>query len=324
MRALVTGGAGFIGSHLVDRLVADGWEVVIVDNLSTGSMDNVSIHPRMLQCWPGSLENFRPRQAPLLNTCDVVIFHLAATVGVEHVQQHPLDATRRNLEATNNILNFAAERHIPILIASSSEVYGRRPDAAPLREDMTLHIDPQLRWGYAAAKLADEFAALAHHAESRLPVVVARLFNTVGPRQVGTHGMVFPRMIDAAIAGKPIQVIGGGQRRSFAWVTEVVDCLVRLIQTPAAYGQVVNVGSQNDVSIRTLAVFIGQELERRGMPFPKLDYQPYGTGWTDILYRMPDLTKLQSLIGIVPSMPILEIIEKLVSQKIDSLTPTVR
>lgn len=325
MKALVTGGAGFIGSHLVDRLLKDGWDIVLVDDLSTGSAQNIPFHQGQMRVFRGGVENFCAEESGVLSDCDV-IFHFAATVGVERVQKFPLDAIERNIRATQHILEFANNSKIPILIASSSEVYGRRPDDQLLREDMDLHISPEIRWGYAAGKLADEFTALAHHKESGLPVVVARLFNTVGPRQVGTYGMVMPRMIDAAVSGeRPIQVVGGGQRRSFAWVTEVVDALIALMNNPKSYGQVVNVGSQNDISMQTLAIFIQREVEKRTcLPVRPIEYLPYRTDWSDILYRMPDLTKLKSLVGAVPTMPISQMIETLVAQRIANLTPTVR
>lgn len=312
MKALVTGGAGFIGSCLAHTLLSLGYEVAILDDFSTGLEANIHKFARPFRC---GLENFLPESVKYFNDLDV-IFHLAATVGVDLVLSNPLDAIERNIRATQRILRFAADRKIPILTASSSEVYGRRIDDQPLREDMDLHIDPHPRWGYAAGKLADEFTALAHHHQNALPVVIARLFNTVGPRQVSTHGMVMPRMIEAAVKGiRPIQVIGGLQRRSFAWVTEVVNCLIALMNNPNSYGQIVNVGSQNDVSMRTLAVFIQREVEKQtSLPVAPIQYLPYRTDWNDILYRIPDLTKLSSLVPTVPNMPILDIVERLVTQ----------
>lgn len=323
MRALVTGGAGFIGSNLVDRLLSQGWEVSVIDNFSTGTIANLS--SSVDQFISGDVNSKSPFQCAIAAQADV-IFHLAATVGVERVQTESRLAVEGNINITQQALLLAKRTNTPILIASSSEVYGRRPDDQLLREDMDLHISPEIRWGYAAGKLADEFTALAHHKESGLPVVVARLFNTVGPRQVGTYGMVMPRMIDAAVSGeRPIQVVGGGQRRSFAWVTEVVDALIALMNNPKSYGQVVNVGSQNDISMQTLAIFIQREVEKQTcLPVRPIEYIPYRTDWADILYRMPDLTKLKSLVGAVPTMPISQMIETLVAQRIANLTQTVR
>lgn len=325
MKALVTGGAGFVGSHLCEKLQDLGYYVSYIDDLSTGKHDNVPFEKncRMNCFYNGILDLMSLTVATLVSDADV-IFHLAATVGVEKVQTSPLDAIERNTQSTALMLRLAAKYKKPILIVSSSEVYGRRTDDAPLREDMDLHIGPELRWGYAAGKLADEFTALAHHKESGLPVVIARLFNTVGPRQVGTYGMVMPRMIDAAMSGQPVQVIGGAQRRSFAWVTEVVDCLIALMNNPKAYGQVVNVGSQNDISMRTLAIFVQREVGKHHIHTLPVDYRPCRSDWDDIMYRMPTLTKLQSLVGRVPTMPITEMIETLVAQKIANLTQTVR
>jgi UDP-glucose 4-epimerase len=324
MRALVTGGAGFIGSHLCEALFDAGWDVAFIDDCSTGKWLNIPFEKNCkMDCYYNDILGLHPDTVDRLVSGADVVFHLAATVGVERVQHQPLAATQQNMLATQKMLSCAAKHHKPILIASSSEVYGRRPDDQALREEMDLHIGTELRWGYAAAKMADEFTALAHHAESGLPVVVARLFNTVGPKQVGTYGMVMPRMIEAAVAGQPIHVIGGGQRRSFAWVTEVVDCLVRLIQAPAAYGQVVNVGSQNDISIRTLGIFVQREVAKFGIHQPPIQYSPYRSDWADIMFRKPDLSKLQFLIGRSPTMPITDMIERLVTDKMSRLTANI-
>lgn len=314
MRALITGGAGFIGSSLVDLLLKHGWYVDVIDDLSTGYHKNLPVGPCNLDYYYGPIDIISPAQNTYVKKADF-IFHLAATVGVDLVQKRPLDAIRRNTEATAVLLRLAAIHNKKILIASSSEVYGRRPSDAPLHEDMDLHIGTEQRWGYAAGKLADEFTARAHHAESGLKVVIARLFNTIGPRQVSAHGMVIPSMIDAAMAGKPIPVIGGNQRRSFAWVGEVCECLLGLIQTPSAYGQVVNVGRDSDISITALADMIQKTVHRRTGIVAPIHALPYNREWQDIQRRLPDLIKLRSLIGFAPTMELEEMVDRLVLLK---------
>ncbi len=297
MRALVTGGAGFIGSHLVDRLISIGWRVDVIDDLSTGKRDNMpSGVSTNFDFFHGPVYEKSPWQNDAALKADV-IFHLAATVGVQRVMENPIFASAGNVNTTFNIMTLAQRYKKPILIASSSEVYGRR-GPEPLTEDMDLHIGPELRWGYAAGKLFDEFSALAHHKQSGLPVVVARLFNTIGPRQVGTYGMVVPRMIQAALDHKPIEVYGSGaQRRSFAWVEQTVMQLESLIQNPGAYGQVVNVGSEEDTSIHSLAIHIQNTVRIQSGYFAEIHKISPDRSWNEIYYRKPSVERLSALCG---------------------------
>lgn len=317
MHALVTGGAGFIGSHLVDRLIKDGWDCTSVDNLSTGRSENInqSVQHTFIN---GDIDFEELRGAVKRSTC---IFHLAAVVGVDRVMKLPLQVVMQNIRATSIMLDLAATYQKPILIASSSEVYGRRHDEEQpdLREDMDLHIGPELRWGYAAAKLSDEFAARAYYKTIGLPVIVARLFNTIGPRQLPDHGMVVPRMLDAAWSGRSIPVYGGYQRRAFSWVYDTVDCLVKLMRSPRAYGEIVNVGADVGISMLALARMIRTAVnkERPCTMIDILDSVPggFGESFTDIMERRPDLTKLRNLIDYRATLSIKEMIEVLVAMR---------
>ena len=313
MKAVITGGAGFIGSHIAQRLVRDGWDVRIIDDLSTGSMENIK------ECLNGKADIYvgrvnakSPWQVEAVVSSDV-IFHLAAAVGVKHVTENPVLTVRQNSNATAQILDLARHYRKPILIASSSEVYGRR-EAVNLSEGMDLHIGPEQRWGYAAAKLLDEFMALAHFHESGLPVVVARIFNTIGPRQRSDFGMVVPTFIEAAFRGTPLQLYDRGTNwRSFAWVEEVADSLIRLVQTPAAYGEVVNVGSEEHVPITYLANMVMFEYARQtGKTAHVLHAEARSGKWNEITHRKPDLTKLIRLTGSAPSMSVSVMIQNLV------------
>src|SRR5512138_191602 len=252
---LVTGGAGFIGSHLVERLLAQGKAVVVVDDLSTGSLDNlhaVRRHPklRFIESRVSSCA-----ELPELVAQAESVFHLAAAVGVELVVNSPIRVLDTNLHETEVLLEAAAARRTPVLLTSTSEVYGKSQKAAFAEEDDLLIGPPhQARWSYACSKLMDEFLALAYAKEQHLPVVIARLFNTVGPRQTGRYGMVLPRFISAALAGQPLKVYGDGQQtRCFCYVTDTVEALIRLQGSAAARNEVFNVGSTEEISILALA-----------------------------------------------------------------------
>jgi nucleoside-diphosphate-sugar epimerase len=308
---LVTGGAGFIGSHLVERLLADGKSVVVVDDLSTGSLDNlraVRANPRL-----------RLIQARVSACAELVrlaaeaeaIYHLAAAVGVELVVRSPIHVLQTNLHETEVLLEAAAARKVPVLLASTSEVYGKSQKEAFAEEDDLLIGPPhQARWSYACSKLMDEFLALAYAKQSSLPVVIARLFNTVGPRQTGQYGMVLPRFIAAARDGRPLKVYGDGQQtRCFCYVRDTIEALVRLASCPAARGQVFNVGSTEEISIRALAAKVVQTLHSKS-PVELVPYsQAYEPGFDDMRRRKPVVDKLAATVGFRPATPLQSIIE---------------
>ena len=307
---LVTGGAGFVGSHLVARLLADGKAVVVVDDLSTGSLDNlreVKSHPRLriiVSTVSGCAE------LPQLAASAESIYHLAAAVGVELVLNSPVRTLLTNLRETEVLLDAAVPHGVPVLLTSTSEVYGKSQQPA-FSEDDDLLIGPphQTRWGYACSKLMDEFLALAWARERALPVVVVRLFNTVGPRQTGRYGMVVPRFIAAARGGQPLKVYGdGAQTRCFCLVTDAVEALIRLQGCAAARGGVFNVGGTEEVSIKHLAEVVIEELGSSS----RIEYIPYNeaysAGFEDMRRRKPLVEKLARVTGFRPATPLREII----------------
>lgn len=309
---LVTGGAGFIGSHLVERLLADGHTVVVVDDLSTGSLENlapVRDHPglRVLVAKVSGCS-----ELPTLAARAGVIFHLAAAVGVELVIHSPVRAMRTNLRETEALLEAAAPARTPLLLASTSEVYGKSQQPAFSEEDDLLIGPPRLgRWSYACSKLMDEFLALAYAREQGLPVIVARLFNTVGPRQSGRHGMVLPRFLAAARAGQPLRVFGDGrQTRCFCHVLDTVEALVRLADCPAARGEVFNIGGAEEVTIGELAERVirltGSTSEIERVPYDRA----YGPGFEDMLRRKPLVDKLARCTGFRPLRTLDQIIRE--------------
>ena len=311
-QVIVTGGAGFIGSHLVERLLADGQSVVVIDDLSTGSLDNlraVQSHPRLRiiqarcsEC--GELGELVSRAER--------IYHLAAAVGVELVLHSPLRAIQTNLRETEAILEAASQHGVPVLLTSSSEVYGKSRKPAFSEEDDSLIGPPtQPRWSYACSKLMDEFLALAHARERGLPVIIARLFNTVGPRQTGRYGMVLPRFISAAKAGEPLRVFGDGtQTRCFCHVADTVEALVRLQRCPEALGQVFNVGSTGETSVLDLAKKVIQSAGSNS----SIEFAPYPDGCEDMTHRRPSLDKIKGATGYTPRATLDEIISELVDR----------
>lgn len=307
---LVTGGAGFIGSHLVDRLLHEGEHVVVVDDVSTGSLDNLAAarrHPRL------KVVQARISQCPDLDALAreaSFIYHLAAAVGVDLVVRSPVEAIRNNLSESEVVLRAAASARVPLLFTSTSEVYGKSQRDVFREEDDLLIGPPHLgRWSYACSKLMDEFLALAYAREQDLPVIIVRLFNTVGPRQTGTYGMVLPRFIEAARKGAPLRVFGSGrQTRCFCFVHDTVEALVRLRKTPAATGQVFNVGSDEEISVHDLAVRVIAELNSpsiiENVPYEKA----YAPGFEDMLRRRPAVEKLEAATGFRPRTPLSRII----------------
>jgi nucleoside-diphosphate-sugar epimerase len=306
MRAVITGGAGFIGSHLAERLLADGHHVTVVDNLSTGSLTNVRhllADPAFELVTESVLDE--ALMGYLVQRCDRV-YHLAAAVGVRWIIDHPLLSIRTNIRATEVVLEQASRYEKPVLIASTSEVYGKN-DSGPLREDDDSIIGSTriARWLYANSKATDEFLALAYHREQGLPVVIVRFFNTIGPRQTGQYGMVVPRFVQQALRDEPLTVYGDGQQtRCFTDVRDTVEAVVRLMETPAAVGEVFNVGNSAEVTIEELARRV---VRRTGSTAP-LRYVPYEQvyeqGFEDMRRRVPDGSKLRATIGFAPEIPL--------------------
>jgi UDP-glucose 4-epimerase len=307
---LVTGGAGFIGSHLVERLLASGHAVVVIDDLSTGDLANlraVSGHPglRVIQSTISACA-----ELPDIVARAGAIYHLAAAVGVVMVIESPIHTLETNLHETEVLLKVAAAHRVPLLLTSSSEVYGKSEKRVFSEEDDLLIGPPNhSRWAYACSKLVDEFLVLAYARERSLPAVIARLFNTVGPRQTGRYGMVLPRFVGAARRGEPLKVFGDGlQTRCFCSVNDTVEALIRLQNCPAGRGQVFNVGSTEEVSIVALARRVVELLGSRS----DIKFVPYGEAYTpgfeDMRQRKPAVEKLAATVGFRPATPLREII----------------
>ena len=314
MRALITGGAGFIGSHLAEALLNDGHEVDIIDNLSTGSIRNVGhlkTNPRFKYAID-TLTN-EPLLAELIDRNDV-IFHFAAAVGVKLIVEEPVHTIETNVHGTEVVLKHANKKRKKVIIASTSEVYGKSADV-PFREDADLVMGATVkhRWAYACSKAIDEFLALAYYKERGLPVVIVRFFNTVGPRQTGQYGMVLPSFVRQALAGDPITVFGDGtQSRSFTYVGDVVGCLLKLVSEPKAVGQVFNIGNKEEVTILRLAEIV-KSLTGSSSPIEFVPYdKAYEEGFEDMPRRVPDLTKVRALVGYEPKVQLNEIITKVI------------
>ncbi len=315
MRFLITGGAGFIGSHLAERLLARGDRVVLLDNLSTGCMENIrhlKASDRM-QYYLDSIEN-RQLVAELVDDADDVV-HLAAAVGVKLIVESPVRTIETNVNGTQMILEAACKKRKLVLTASTSEVYGKNTNV-PFCEDADLVLGPTTkgRWSYAASKALDEFLALSYWKEKRLPVIVVRLFNTVGPRQTGRYGMVVPNFVKAALDHSPIRVYGDGkQSRCFCDVRDTVESLVRLLDAPHAVGEVVNVGNTEEISIEGLAHLVKQRTaSRSAIEFVPYD-QAYEPGFEDMMRRVPCVDKLHAITGFRPQTPLNEIIDRVAS-----------
>lgn len=314
MRALITGGAGFVGSHLAERLLDLGHEVMVLDNLSTGSISNID-HLKTVPSFSYVIDSVtnEPLLAELIDRSDVV-FHLAAAVGVKLIVEQPVHTIETNVHGTEVVLKHANKKKKLVFIASTSEVYGKSADV-PFREAADLVLGPTLkhRWAYACSKMIDEFLALAYWKEKKLPVVIVRLFNTVGPRQTGQYGMVVPTFVRQALAGHPITVFGDGtQSRSFTYVGDVVEALVTLASEPRAIGNVFNIGNTDEITIRDLAERV-KSMTGSQSPIHLIPYdQAYEAGFEDMPRRVPDLSKLRDLIGYQPKVQLEEILRRVI------------
>lgn len=317
MKVFITGGAGFIGSHLTERLLADGHEVTVLDDLSTGAMDNLDPvigHPAFRYHIGSVLD--APLVAELVDRCDVTV-HLAAAVGVRLIVEQPVHTIETNVQGTEVVLRAVARKSKLAVIASTSEVYGKAAKI-PFSEGDDLVLGPTVnsRWAYACSKALDEWLALAYAREKDVPIIITRLFNTVGPRQTGRYGMVVPTFVSQALAGEPITVFGSGeQSRCFSHVADVVESLVRLISEPAAVGQVFNIGSDREISINELAERVreaaGSESRIVRIPYE----EAYAEGFEDMQRRVPDVSKLERMIGYRPATPLDQVIQDVIAER---------
>ncbi len=313
-KSLITGGAGFIGSHLAEHLIARGEEVYVIDDLSTGRVENLDglrdndrFHLEIASICNGQIV------AELIDRCSD-IYHLAAAVGVRLIVESPVHTIETNIHGTEIVLRHAAKKKKKVLIASTSEVYGKSgKDYLGEDDDMVLGPTKRARWSYACSKAVDEYLGLSYHNERGVPVVIVRLFNTIGPRQVGSYGMVLPRFVKQALANEPLTVYDDGAMvRCFSYVGDVVEAMVRLMEEPLAAGEVCNIGSEEAVTIRELAERVIEKVN----PELKIEFVPYekayGKGFEDIRRRVPDISKIRNLIGYEPSRCLDDIIDLVV------------
>lgn len=314
MKILITGGAGFIGSHLAEKLLQKGQEVFVIDNLSTGSLKNVTPFKKN--------KDFHFIRGTVLDSKKIEkivkkvdqIYHLAAAVGVKTIIDKPLESFLLNIDGTKIVLEAAVKYKIPVLITSSSEVYGKNDDL-PFKEesDRIYGSAYHNRWGYGLSKGSDEFLALAYFREKKLPTIIVRLFNVIGPKQTGAYGMVVPRFIRQALSGKPITIYGNGyQTRCFADIEDVVEGLINLMNYPKAPGQIFNVGSDEEITIKALA----QKIKRLTGSKSRISFVPYakvyGSDFEDMLHRKPDLSKIKRLISYRPKVTLEESLKKII------------
>lgn len=325
MKYLITGGAGFIGSHLGEELLRRGHEVYVIDDLSTGSMANIR-HLKQNPKFHYVIDTVTNTSltAELVDSCDI-IYHLAAAVGVKLIVESPVRTIETNVRGTETVLALANKKKKPIFIASTSEVYGKS-DQIPFREtgDLVMGATTKGRWSYACSKAIDEFLAIAYYREKGLPTVVGRLFNTVGPRQTGQYGMVVPTFVKQGLAGKPITVYGDGtQSRCFTHVYDIVRALTELMTREEAYGQVFNLGNDQEITIGDLARNVreltGGKSELQFIPYD----QAYEPGFEDMHRRVPSLDKLQGLLGWRPSIGLQQILSDVIEQISGEIEPPV-
>ena len=321
MNVFVTGGCGFIGSHLSERLLARGDRVLVLDDLSTGRMENIAHligHPGFDYRIGSALD--APLVTELVDRCDVTV-HLAAAVGVRLIVERPVHTIETNVRATETVLGAAAKKQKLVVVASTSEVYGKSTQI-PFREDQDLQLGPtsHSRWAYACSKALDEWLALAYSAEKGVPVIIVRFFNTVGPRQTGRYGMVLPNFAQQALANEPITVYGSGeQSRCFGHVNDAVEGLLRLVDKKEALNEVFNIGSTEEVSIQRLAELVrdeaGSSSEIQRVPYN----EAYAAGFEDMMRRVPDVSKLERLTGFRPRTPLSQIIADVVADQRERL-----
>ena len=319
MKILITGGAGFIGSHLAEAYLNQGNEVYIIDDLSTGALDNI----KHLQENKEQRENFfvtidtvlnLDKMVELVGTCDWV-FHLAAAVGVQYILENPLSSIVTNVRGTELVLELCNKFKKKVLLASTSEIYGKQTHAPLLETDNCVYgPSTKSRWSYAASKLIDEFTALAYYRTKGLPVIIARLFNTVGPRQTGRYGMVVPRFVKKALANEAINVYGDGtQTRTFTHVLDVVEFLMKIIDTPEAVGEVINIGGTEEISIMELA----RRVREKAQSHSEINLVPYTQifpkDFEDMLRRVPSIEKLKGLTGLEPTRGIEQILDDVIT-----------
>ena len=319
MKILITGGAGFIGSHLAEAYLNQGNEVYIIDDLSTGALDNI----KHLQENKEQRENFfvtidtvlnLDKMVELVGTCDW-IFHLAAAVGVQYILENPLSSIVTNVRGTELVLELCNKFKKKVLLASTSEIYGKQTHAPLLETDNCVYgPSTKSRWSYAASKLIDEFTALAYYRTKGLPVIIARLFNTVGPRQTGRYGMVVPRFVKKALANEAINVYGDGtQTRTFTHVLDVVEFLMKIIDTPEAIGEVINIGGTEEISIMELA----RRVKEKAQSHSEINLIPYTQifpkDFEDMLRRVPSIEKLKGLTGLEPTRGIEQILDDVIT-----------
>lgn len=314
MRALITGGAGFIGSHLADALVQRNWKVSVIDDLSTGSMDNID-HLRENPHFDYTIDNILNRRlmAEMVDRADVV-YHLAAAVGVRLIFEKPIHTIETNILGSQVVLEMAAKKHKRVLMASSSEVYGKSQNVPfSETEDMVMGPTTCPRWSYACSKQIEEFLSLAYAKEFQLPVVIARFFNTVGPRQVGHYGMVIPRFVENALLGKPLEVHGDGeQTRCFIDVQDTVRAIMALVEKPEAMGHVFNIGSDREITINDLAQLVKSRVNSHSdivhIPYE----QAYGPNFEDLGRRVPNIKKIKDSIGFQQELSIEQTIDRII------------
>ncbi len=314
MNVLITGGAGFIGSHLAEHLLKQDHHVTIIDDLSTGSIQNIEhlkTNPKFKTIVESSLH--KPTIEPLVKESDLV-YHLAASVGVKLIVQEPVRTIENNIAGTEIILGLANKWRKPILITSTSEVYGKN-SKSPFKEndDMVFGPTTHARWSYACSKAIDEFLAIAYHRRTKLKVSLVRLFNTVGPRQTSRYGMVLPTFVKQALTGKEITVYGDGtQSRTFTYVTDVVQALSKLVNHPSSYGEVFNIGGNEEITILDLAKMVKEKTQSNSeivfVPYEEA-YEP---GFEDMPQRMPDISKIKKAIGYEPTVGLHEIVDRVI------------
>jgi len=328
MKVLITGGAGFIGSHLAERCLCEGWSVSIIDDLSTGSFENIArLKGRPRFSYTIDTVFNAPLVAELVD-CSDVVFHLAAAVGVRLIVHSPVHTIETNVHGTEVVLQAAAKKHKRIVIASTSEVYGKNT-TIPFSEDDDLIMGPttKARWSYACSKALDEFLGLAYHNEKQVPVTVLRLFNTVGPRQTARYGMVLPNFVQQALANEPITVYGdGNQSRCFGYVLDAAEAMIRIAKTERSVGEIINIGNDQEITIAKLAEFVRARVRSRSeivyVPYERV----YGPGFEDMRRRVPSLAKLERLIGYRPVTGLDVIIDAIAGEMIEhplaAITPS--